>query len=148
MATNNMSCLQSPYPHKTDKVWQPTTCVAYSHHTPIRLNDAPKVQQSRLQHVTWLGNTTALILVAENDIYVRLSPDGGQDFRLTDSGRPGTIYNGIPDWLYQGAYRIEMNYTQIGTGADPLSQTPKAPSLDVKRPDRFDDPSLWSNADV
>jgi len=101
------------------------------------------VQQSRLQHVTWLGNTTALILVAENDSYVRLSPDGGQDFRLTDSGRPGTIYNGIPDWLYQGECRTEMNYTQIGTGADrDLSQTPKAPSLDVKRPDRFADPSL------
>ena len=102
MATNNMSCLQPLYPHKTDKVWQLTICLACSHHIPIRLNDAPKVQQSRLQYVTWLGNTTALILVAENDIYVRLSPDSGQDFRLTDSGRPGTIYNGIPDWLYQG----------------------------------------------
>jgi hypothetical protein len=77
-----------------------------SHHIPIRLNDAPKVQQSRLQHVTWLGNTTALILVAENDIYVRLSPDGGQDFRLTVSGQPGTIYNGIPDWLYQGEWYL------------------------------------------
>ena len=41
-------------------------------------------------------------MVADNDIYVRLSPDGGQDFRLTDSGQPGTIYNGVPDFLYQG----------------------------------------------
>ena len=142
MATN-MSCLQPLYHHKTDQVWQLTTCLAYSHHTPIRLNDAPKVQQSRLQYVTWLGNTTALILVAENDIYVRLSPDGGQDFRLTDSGRPGTIYNGIPDWLYQGGCNTEMHYIQTGNGADPdLSRTPKAPSLDVKRLDRVTDPSL------
>jgi hypothetical protein len=75
-----------------------------SHHIPIRLNEAPRVQQSRLQHVTWLGNTTALILVAENDIYVRISPDGAHDFRLTVSGEPGIIYNGIPDWLYQGEW--------------------------------------------
>jgi hypothetical protein len=118
-------------------------CLTYSHHIPIRLNDAPKVQQSRLQHVTWLGNTTALILVAENDIYVRLSPDGGQDFRLTDSGQTGIIYNGIPDWLYQGGFRTEMHYIQTGTEAHPdLSQTPKAPSLDVKCPDRVADMSL------
>ena len=112
-ATSKMSCLQPLHPHK---LWQLqlAKCLAYSHHTPIRLNDAPKVQQSQLQHVTWLGNTTALILVAENDIYVRLSPDGGQDFRLTDSGRPGTIYNGVPDWLYQGERRTEMYYIQTG----------------------------------
>ncbi|XP_023716434.1 inactive dipeptidyl peptidase 10 [Cryptotermes secundus] len=94
--------------HNVKSVFRQTFTAHYTvydvrndHHIPIRLNDAPKVQQSRLQHVSWLGNTTALILVAENDIYLRLSPDGGQDFRLTDSGKPGTIYNGIPDWLYQ-----------------------------------------------
>ncbi|XP_063236972.1 inactive dipeptidyl peptidase 10 [Bacillus rossius redtenbacheri] len=75
--------------------------VSNDHHIPIRLNDAPKVRQSWLQHVTWLGNTTALLLVAENDIYLRQSPAGAQDFRLTDTGRPGVVYNGIADWLYQ-----------------------------------------------
>ncbi|XP_067002490.1 inactive dipeptidyl peptidase 10 [Anabrus simplex] len=75
--------------------------VSNDHHIPIRLNDAPKVQQTRLQYVSWLGNTTALLLVADNDIYMRLSPVGEQDYRLTDTGLPGVIYNGVPDWLYQ-----------------------------------------------
>nr|CAD7266721.1 unnamed protein product [Timema shepardi] len=59
--------------------------VSNDHHIPIRLNDAPKVRQSRLQYVTWLGNTSALLLVAENDIYLRLSPSGSQDHSITET---------------------------------------------------------------
>ncbi|CAG2059085.1 unnamed protein product [Timema podura] len=63
--------------------------VSNDHHIPIRLNDAPKVRQSRLQYVTWLGNTSALLLVAENDIYLRLSPAGSQDHSITETESPG-----------------------------------------------------------
>lgn len=73
-----------------------------SHHMPVRLKTSPKVQRTRLQHAKWLGNTTALIFVVDNDIYLRQSPSDEEDIRLTFTGQPELIYNGIPDWLYQG----------------------------------------------
>lgn len=40
-------------------------------------------------------------MISENDIYLRLTPAATEDIRLTDTGVPGVIYNGMPDWLYQ-----------------------------------------------
>lgn len=73
-----------------------------SHHMPVRLKDSPKSQRTRMQHAEWLGNSTALIIITENDIYLRQSPADEEDIRLTHSGVSGLIYNGITDWLYQG----------------------------------------------
>lgn len=73
-----------------------------SHHIPLRLSDHPKVLQSRLQRASWLGNSTSLLMVADNDIYLRPSPVAEYEVRLTDTGLPGVLYNGVPDWLYQG----------------------------------------------
>lgn len=75
-----------------------------SHHMPVRLKDSPKSQRTRLQHAEWLGNSTALIIITENDIYLRQSPADEEDIRLTHTGVPGLIYNGITDWLYQGEH--------------------------------------------
>ncbi|CAH0556834.1 unnamed protein product [Brassicogethes aeneus] len=72
-----------------------------SHHIPVRLEVSPKVQPERLQYARWLGLTTSLLLVFNNDIYLRKSPTDETDTRLTDSGKPDLVYNGIPDWLYQ-----------------------------------------------
>lgn len=69
---------------------------------PVRLKASPKVQRTRLQYAGWLGNTTSLTIVIDNDIYVRQSPANEEDIRITYTGRPDLIYNGIPDWLYQG----------------------------------------------
>ncbi|XP_044727006.1 inactive dipeptidyl peptidase 10 [Chrysoperla carnea] len=68
---------------------------------PLRLKDSPKVQPQRLQLASWLGNTSALVIVADNDIYLRTSPSIDDEYRLTFTGKPDVIYNGIPDWLYQ-----------------------------------------------
>lgn len=75
---------------------------------PVRLKDSPKTQGFRLQFASWLGNTTALILVADNDMYLRQSPSDEEEIRLTYTGIPDVIYNGIPDWLYQGNYLKEQ----------------------------------------
>lgn len=56
----------------------------------------------RLQYATWVGNTSALILIVDNDIYLRQSPEDEEDVPLTSTGEPSVVYNGIPDWLYQG----------------------------------------------
>lgn len=69
---------------------------------PVRLKDSPKTQRMRIQHAEFLGNTTTLVLIHENDIYIRQSPADEEDIRLTSTGVPGLIYNGVTDWLYQG----------------------------------------------
>lgn len=69
---------------------------------PVKLKDSPKVQRTRLQYAAWLGNTTSLLIVVDNDIYLRQSPADEEDVRLTHTGYANLIYNGIPDWLYQG----------------------------------------------
>jgi inactive dipeptidyl peptidase 10 len=69
---------------------------------PVRLKDSPKKQRSRLQFAAWLGNISALIIIADNDIYLKQSPSDEEDIRLTFSGESDLIYNGITDFLYQG----------------------------------------------
>lgn len=70
---------------------------------PVRLKaSSMKVQRTRLQYAAWLGNTTSLVIVVDNNIYVKQSPSDEDDIRITDTGKPDLIYNGVPDWLYQG----------------------------------------------
>jgi len=69
---------------------------------PVTLKESPKVQRTRLQYAGWLGNTTGLVIIAENDIYLKQNPSEEDDIRLTFTGYPDIIYNGVPDWLYQG----------------------------------------------
>ncbi|XP_063918050.1 inactive dipeptidyl peptidase 10 isoform X1 [Zophobas morio] len=76
--------------------------VKKDHHIPVRLEMSSKARPETLQYVSWLGNTNnSLLMVYNNDIYLRQSPTDETDTRLTFSGRPEVIYNGIPDWLYQ-----------------------------------------------
>lgn len=44
----------------------------------------------------------SLVMVYNYDIYYRLGPRTYQSYRVTDDAIPGIIYNGIPDWLYEG----------------------------------------------
>ncbi|KAH0946792.1 hypothetical protein HN011_002559 [Eciton burchellii] len=74
--------------------------VTNDHHTPLRLQASRRMQQTRLQYAAWLGNTSGLLMISDNDIYLRMTP-AAEDVRLTDTGEPGLIYNGVPDWLYQ-----------------------------------------------
>ncbi|KAH0539481.1 inactive dipeptidyl peptidase 10 [Cotesia glomerata] len=75
--------------------------VTNDHHTPLRLHASPRVQPTRLQYTAWLGNSTSLLMISDNNIFLRMSPSAPEDKRLTDTGVPGIIYNGVPDWLYQ-----------------------------------------------
>ncbi|BES88715.1 Dipeptidyl peptidase IV (DPP IV) N-terminal region [Nesidiocoris tenuis] len=77
--------------------------VKNDHHIPVRLRGTPKVLQSKLRTAMWCGNTTTLIVVAEdNNIYFLPSPtEQSADIRLTDTGEDGLIYHGVSDWLYQ-----------------------------------------------
>ncbi|XP_023299933.1 prolyl endopeptidase FAP isoform X2 [Lucilia cuprina] len=94
--------------HNVKKIFKKSFTAFYTiydvendHHMPVKLKDSPKVQRTRLQYASWLGNTTSLVIVADNDIYLRQSPADEEDLRITNSGYQNLIYNGVPDWLYQ-----------------------------------------------
>lgn len=51
---------------------------------------------------TWTPKGHGLITVKDYDIYYRPAPRSSTGYRVTDTGVPGTIHNGVPDWLYEG----------------------------------------------
>ena len=57
---------------------------------------------SPVQLVRWSPRGHSFVFVIENDIYYRLSPRDPKVYRVTNTGQPGTIFNGVPDWLYEG----------------------------------------------
>lgn len=54
-----------------------------------------------LQSADWAGNTNNIIFVKDNDLYIKYEVSH-KEIRITKTGIRNLIYNGIPDWLYQG----------------------------------------------
>lgn len=49
-----------------------------------------------------------MVVVHNGDIYYKGNPkDKKSTLRLTYTGQPGVIFNGIPDWLYEGKRKIK-----------------------------------------
>ncbi|XP_034176529.2 venom dipeptidyl peptidase 4 isoform X2 [Osmia lignaria lignaria] len=56
----------------------------------------------RLHLAKWSPVENALVYVRENDIYYKVFSDTGSiERRLTYTGIPGVVFNGIPDWVYE-----------------------------------------------
>lgn len=49
----------------------------------------------------WTPKGHGLITVKDYDIFYRPAPRSSTGYRVTETGIPGTIYNGVPDWLYE-----------------------------------------------
>ncbi|XP_050418288.1 dipeptidyl peptidase 4 isoform X4 [Patella vulgata] len=56
--------------------------------------------EERIQYVVWAPRGHGLIFVLNNNIYYKKDIDASP-VPLTDTGIPGEIYNGIPDWVYE-----------------------------------------------
>ncbi|CAG9792762.1 unnamed protein product [Diatraea saccharalis] len=52
----------------------------------------------------WTPKGHGLITVKDYDIFYRPAPRSSTGYRVTETGVPGTIHNGVPDWLYEGNY--------------------------------------------
>ena len=60
-------------------------------------------QHPGLRLVEWSPKGNALIMVdAQFNILYKPLVGGPEILTLTDSGEPGTITNGVADWLYEG----------------------------------------------
>lgn len=59
--------------------------------------------QPLLRYATWNNKDNNIIYVFDNDIYFRQTPDATMDdTRLTTDGQHEAIFNGVPDWVYEG----------------------------------------------
>ncbi|XP_048484052.1 inactive dipeptidyl peptidase 10 [Plutella xylostella] len=54
-----------------------------------------------LQYAAWTPKGHGLVTVQHNDIYYRPAPRSSTGYRVTDTGAPARVYNGVPDWLYE-----------------------------------------------
>jgi len=59
-------------------------------------------ESTPLQLAIWTPRGNALIYVYQNNIYYRPQAEVPNDYQITDTGVFGTIYNGVPDWVYEG----------------------------------------------
>ena len=71
-----------------------------SSYSPLSLSGDVDIAD-RLQMARWSPSGHALAVVRDNDLYY-LPDISARPERLTNSGRPGLIFNGIADWLYEG----------------------------------------------
>lgn len=59
-------------------------------------------EHSTLQLAKFSPSGQGLILVHDCDIYYKMNPKDTRSHRITRTGQPGVVYNGIPDWIYEG----------------------------------------------
>lgn len=98
------------YRTNTLSVWRHSNFARYSIIDLVNGNAIYPLQpqqanpQLMLRYARWNRVGKGLIYVYENDIYYRNLPDSVEDIRLTTTGQSETIFNGIPDWVYEGTF--------------------------------------------
>lgn len=64
--------------------------------------DANDDEWPYLHYARFTPTGNALILVYNYDIYYSAAAREHRVWRVTEDAVPGVVYNGIPDWLYEG----------------------------------------------
>lgn len=57
-----------------------------------------------LNFCVWSPNGQDVAFVRSNNVFIHRS--SGVETQLTDDGVDGVIYNGVPDWVYEGLNAI------------------------------------------
>lgn len=59
--------------------------------------------KSDVQFLEWDPSGKGIAYVLKNNIFYFESPEKTNEVKqLTFSGIPGVVYNGVPDWVYEG----------------------------------------------
>lgn len=63
-------------------------------------------EQIYIQKAQWSPTGSGLVFVYKNDLYYKIHGNRhSRVLRITDTGS-STVFNGVPDWLYQGKRRF------------------------------------------
>ena len=77
--------------------------VYYDSRNSIPLENSEVGPERRVhQLVVWAPEGNGFVYVHRNNIYYRPTAASVAEVQLTQSGIPGLIYHGIPDWVYEG----------------------------------------------
>ncbi|KAF4524776.1 hypothetical protein B566_EDAN014470 [Ephemera danica] len=105
-------------------------------HLPVRLTSGAATQ-TRLQHASWLGNTTSLLLAHENDLYIQKGNTTIHLTRLTKDGLMGRHSDGSAAWPSMDGSRLL--YAAFNDSGVRLLQVPwLAASAGVVKPSPVD----------
>lgn len=58
--------------------------------------------ESVLQLAVWAPVGNGIVFVAKNDIFYRPNATSSTVRQITRDGVIGNVYNGVPDWVYEG----------------------------------------------
>lgn len=83
----------------------------------------------KLQYVKWapkventiLNPSQAIAFVYENDLYYKPKVQSDLVCRITTTGRPNVIYNGISDWFYTNVPDLKSETIAFSTDGSYLS---------------------------
>lgn len=56
----------------------------------------------QIQLVTWTPNANSIMFVYDNNIYYKNEAISDDIVQVSTDGVPQKIYNGVPDWVYEG----------------------------------------------
>lgn len=60
-------------------------------------------ERAQLSVAKWAPTGNSVVYVLDNNIYYVSEPTNVLNaVAITDDGVPGVIYNGVPDWVYEG----------------------------------------------
>lgn len=84
--------------------WKTTLSNTFSlpHSESISLTPKSEDEWPFLLHAHFTPRGHSLVMVYNYDIYYKTGPKSAQSYRITKNAVPGIIYNGVPDWLYEG----------------------------------------------
>lgn len=58
------------------------------------------------------GSAIAFVLHDTHDIYYKPTAESPA-YRITNTGIPGVIYNGVPDWVNEGKFFFNRHYPPL-----------------------------------
>ena len=65
--------------------------------------------QEYLQHAVFVPGG-GIVFVKQNNIFYKPNMTSGGVYQVTVSGIPGTVYNGVADWLYEGCQEYQGKF--------------------------------------
>lgn len=82
------------------------------HSESISLTPKSEEEWPFLLYAQFTPRGHSLVMVYNYDIYYKTGPKSAQSYRITKTAIPGIIYNGVPDWLYEGWF-IKLHNCRI-----------------------------------
>ncbi|XP_076035468.1 inactive dipeptidyl peptidase 10-like isoform X2 [Oratosquilla oratoria] len=87
--------------HKYSRLAKYTALEVETQHVEFVTPSPGSQGHADLQLAVWVPSSLAIVMVFENDVYIKQSPSSPLVARITTTGRDGVFFNGVADFLYE-----------------------------------------------